>query len=292
VDARNSIGLSDAFDSLFLDLSFSEGLAPFLDGERFGYIGKTGEIAIPARFETESAWFPRFQNGWAALYRAPGQYALIDRTGAERVPFGDHYITQYGDMTEVVARGGGAAQFLDADGNAALAYASADERVSYLGGGMFLRGDERTRITDESGREYVVGASLYRLADGAVFPLDGVRDFQFWRLDEDRFLGLCVQSVKLFDGEGNVIYDFGEGYSVDMPATELPGGRLAVGVRGGWPLKRGVADLDGGWLVRPVYEALVPAGDMYAARSGRYGGLLGKDGEWVVKLSLLDSLTD
>jgi hypothetical protein len=186
-------------------LSFSDGMAVYIDGDKYGYIDKNGAVAIPAQYEI-AGWPPKFYNGAANIYQ-DGRSFYIDKTGAETPP---------------------------PDGSEPDTF--------------------RSELADDR---------YYRYQDTA-----------------------------LIDGEGNVLFTFGPDY-VFEGRNDFRGGKLLkILVRGVWPVKRGLVDLDGNMIVEPVYDDLLFLNGKYAVRQGSYGGLIDEHGDWIVKVSLLDSLND
>jgi hypothetical protein len=189
-------------------LPFSDGMAPFIDGDKYGYIDKSGAVAIPAQYEI-SGYIPLFYNGTADIYQ-DGRYFAIDKTGAETTP------------------------------------------------------PDRTEPEPD--------AFHSRLAD-------------------DRYYS--YQDSALVDGAGNVLFAFEPDYIFNYYVGGLSGnGLLRISKRGEWPVKRGLIDLDGNFIIEPAFEELLSLNGKYAVRQGSYGGLVDENGDWIVKISLLGSLDD
>ncbi len=93
IDAQGITKIPFQFDTPFW---FQEDMAVMTDGEKYGYIGQSGEWVIPAQFDGCRP----FSGGVAVVSRTTDsgdeniteQYALIDKTGQLITEFGKYYI--------------------------------------------------------------------------------------------------------------------------------------------------------------------------------------------------------
>ena len=77
-----------------LSYKFSDGLAAIFDGDKVGYINKTGKIVIPKKFHKSSGYTPYacnhfdFSDGLAIVQKdILGLYGIIDKNGTKITPF-------------------------------------------------------------------------------------------------------------------------------------------------------------------------------------------------------------
>jgi WG containing repeat len=78
---------------------FSEGLAPFAEGKKWGYIDKTGETAISPQFESAAP----FSDG-LALVSLYGRYGYINHSGTYVIPAQFEYAEDFVDGRAVVGK--------------------------------------------------------------------------------------------------------------------------------------------------------------------------------------------
>jgi hypothetical protein len=187
-DDEYDAGAEYDYGDVLRTLRFHEGLAPYLDGDLYGYIDATGAVVIPARFTSEVCNFAWF-SGARAIVRVGARSALIDKLGNEVVPLGDYSIF----------------------------------------------------------REWGYSEPVYELRDKNYI-----------------LLGLVTRDGDPFDGEPVPPSDSGYDYSFTDKAE----------------------------TVRAIFDEFYEYGDYYAVWLGSYGGLADVNGNWVVKVSLLDSLDD
>jgi hypothetical protein len=167
-------------------------------------------------------------------------------------------------------------QIYDLDGNLVL---ESDAYLDYLGGGWFVRQtDEKQYELYRDGKSY----ASFRFADGNYVE----------RLADDRFL-LHPQGTNpyIIDSAGVVVFDF-DGYGERFRQAYTWETRLFISLTVDGRERTGVLDIDGETLIPPEFDVLRPINGKYTARQGSYGGLVDENGEWLVKVSLLDSVPD
>jgi hypothetical protein len=226
--------------------------------------------------------FPRdspYKNGVAIQYEND-RYAAVREDGTAVIPFRGDYIEHRGDFlkTQSASPEGRLTQFYDLDGNLAL---ESTAFLDYLGGGWFFRQTGEKR------------GALYR--DGKAYASFPFRDGDaVSRLTDDRFL-LHPQGENpyIIDGAGAVVFDFDSyGDSFATAGTWEDTRRLHVGLFDGNRYVVGLTDENGEELIPPEFDRLEPVNGNYLARRGVYGGLVDENGDWIVRVSLLDSMND
>jgi hypothetical protein len=175
----------------------------------------------------------------------------------------------------------GSASFYDRDGGVAYKYANAV--ATALGGGWF-----GINFYDSQG-----AYSSYALWKNGKTYCEP--ETQIWRrINDDRFLVYGGGFAQIIDSAGAVLYDtrdHGSGLIWDTSVT--PDGVVRIDTCTTWPEVYSM-------LVSPDGETLLPAeflnltrwGEVYTARRGYYGGLIDGNGNWIIKVSLLDSIDD
>jgi hypothetical protein len=274
---------------------FVDGLAARCD-ERglWGYIDKSGEYVI----EPQYAQAYNFRDGRAVVYSERDMTsALIDGRGDVIIPFGSRNIEHYDDI--VITFGPIDAsdenspwtiRYYDRDGNFLFETDGTDGEWNrqYLGYGWWSSGG--TGKTDRT------PVALYK--DGAEYNV-GVADYVS-ALPENRFVlrtdgytsggsEYVPGGCRVVDLEGNVYYDATEG---DVWLTNGDGsdGRLTVYQYS--DRLTGVIDRYGSVIIPQKFSTLTVCGENYVAVRAGYGGLLDKNGNWIVKISILDSIPD
>ena len=96
IDRTGRIVSSRRFDYL---RHFSEGLAPFADGKKWGYIDKRGETAVSPQFESAAP----FSDGFA-LVSQDERYGYINHSGAYVIPPQFEYAEDFVDGRAVVGK--------------------------------------------------------------------------------------------------------------------------------------------------------------------------------------------
>jgi hypothetical protein len=307
-------------NSVALELRvFSNGLAPVVTSEykdgsdgyeysvfTYGYIDKTGRMVVPDRFALRGGepLQPFDANGRAIVYGpdAGTDMALIDREGREIIPYDagassivasdgayavyTHYVTADGVREST--------RIFDKDGNETRLF---DGVASGLGDGWFAVRDfsdtERRHMTliDDKGD---VRAEIPPLrGDGAPYDVSRLENGNFIVRFDGRI------PFALLDGSGEVYYECvrEDGYTGYYYDTYTSGGNIKVHIYS----EGNYADVSY-FLVTPAGEEIFPPssgfrvlnqfGEMFAVRYGYYGGLVMGDGEWIVKVSMLDYLDD
>ncbi|MDR2357851.1 MAG: WG repeat-containing protein [Oscillospiraceae bacterium] len=313
IDHLNIVGLDAAHLSFFHMVSFSEGLAAFFDGEKYGYMDAGGNVVIPASWDVsvEYGYFPSpFSNGFAEIYDAVrGAHRVIDKTGREfdtyeiKVPEGDGYYYWYPGKNDKdyydgagnpVAEtfGDGSGRYYDATGAIAGEWDAGGG--NYVGGGWVALYGGEDSVMLKDGRSVVSEGFLRN-----IILLPGDRFVGSFRIDEESPEGETVSRYvdRLFDGEGNILLDFGGEYRYSDDYVDafygMPLKEGLIRIRtDGWPHNNGLLDIDGNIVLEPVYETIYNFGEYYAVRRGHYGGIVDGGGEWVVKLALFDSAAD
>ncbi|MDR0324803.1 MAG: hypothetical protein LBI19_01740 [Oscillospiraceae bacterium] len=295
-------------------VQFSEGLAVVWgeDGERYSYVNIKGQTVIGS-FESpepmkkyEEPWRFYHQNLYfsqgLARFQKDGLWGYTDKTGtviiAPRHPqgasefYGDYAIIFWDSSTAI-----------DREGNV-LANSSSimplDETLFWV-----YDWDSKGRNTTlmNSDGEVVpmsitpsarlengwwlepYGSNSSRLEkDGEVIELP----YQIsYGLPEDRFTFYTyVDHMNLWgvvDKAGNVLIEGKEGY-----AQLQPSGRI----RTYYGNLQGLWDADLTPLLPLRYQHIAEYGDYFAVQEGIYGGLVNKQGDWIVKRSLLDFMLD
>lgn len=260
-------------------VTFHEGRARFFQGNMYGFLDQTGAIVIPARYHFVR-WNGEFRNGRAIVSVDDlNRHALIDAHGNDVIPPGEWDIglvwsgTAASDVYLMYDRTRYKQWYMDRDGTLILDATpdGSDKRYNYLGDGWFdeYEGDSH---------------ALWR--DGVSYPIGTLNDIFF--LGGDRFLiGYRVDeryAQKIIDSAGTVYFQTEEGMWLDYRYGE----RQTLCAHG----RYGIIDRNGTELIPPLYHRILPLGDHYLVWQGIYGGLLDPAGDWVIKVSLLDSMGD
>jgi hypothetical protein len=285
-------------------LVFSSGRAPLLSGESdvfdennaapvYGYIDKTGTLVIPANFIAMGNYGAPFDgNGYAHVTLRGNGWSdtrVIDRDGNEVPEYVAAYAGApqdsgilYAETTWDWSDGYAAptTKFIDRDGKVAYSY---DADAQKLGGGWFT-------LTTYSPQGTSVTSKLWK--DGKSYcAIDG----QFWfRLSDTRFVAMVGNGAQIIDIDGNVLYDTkARGMSSVWNVRDGEDGRVYIEHSANYPnVTVEVVSPDGEIIIPEKFTDFDQYGEFYTARLGYYGGLIDKSGEWVVKVSLLDSLAD
>ncbi|MDR0324802.1 MAG: WG repeat-containing protein [Oscillospiraceae bacterium] len=249
---------------------FNYGLARFQEDGLYGFIDKTGKVVIEPQFD--------FAAGFFGEYGVVGTYnnIAIDRKGNRLATAGKHIETV--DETTFIIHGG-------------VIGGLHHDRVLMNSAGEVLSTRVLTRQLDNGWMVGDYSDNPSRLEkDGEVIKLP----YQIWHgLPEDRFVFYryddeLEQSVQgIVDKTGAVLMEIRKGNVEVLPSGRIQTSRWerGVGYYGLW-------DVDYQPLLPTRYQFLTDYGDYFAARDGYFGGLLDKEGNWVVRRSLLDTLLD
>jgi hypothetical protein len=271
---------------------FVDGLAARCD-ERglWGYIDKSGEYVI----EPQYVQAYNFRDGRAIVYsERDWASAVIDERGDVIIPFGNREIEQYGGV--IITNGALDAndenspwtmRYYDRDGNFMYETDGTDENWNrlYHGDGWWSSGGVGKTGRDpitlyKDGAEYDMGAADYVsvLAENRFL----LRNDSYYPSDDKLTPGTC----RVVDLDGNVYYEATDG-DVWLTGDD---GRLSVYNYN--DRLNGVIDMDGNEIIPQKFKILVQCGENYIAVRAGYGGLLDKNGNWLVKISIWDSISD
>jgi hypothetical protein len=292
-------------ETVMSEFAFSDGMSPYIDGDKLGYIDRTGAIAIPARFDVANNFYERFQDGTAILRTKEGN-TLIDKTGAELIPPENSYIYQTYELITVISDDNSRVRFYDNAGNLVRDFPNLgyDQHVSYVGDGWF---EIYTPTEDYYSSEIQMDKDgvIHDFADSDGRKPRYVTMFH----DYNRIVLEYVNSdynttAVLADFDGNVYYTaydnyiYVQGIQDDAPYftiftyTDITDYNSAV---------TQYFDFDGNEIPNPEeipgidrskFTELYPIGDLYQARTRRHIGLINAEGEWAIKISTLAAYPD
>ena len=276
VDQRSVWGYEEAYAELFRDIAFSRGRALYYEGDSYGYIDKTGKII--AMYRDDEGWFrgERFIAEYTVVLNG-SQYAVIDTDANVIIPFSDTHIRiiKSGEET-VFAPESTETRFYDAAGNE-LPW-ELDKSAYYY--------------NDPSGLIFVQrknGKFDALLKDGKEIPVPECS--YFCVVSNDRIILSGPEGLNydlLIDGNGTIIADSrADGENCRFRDYYPPDQDYVIYTRD-YRLN-GIMSFDGELITKPIFEVIEKFGEYYAVQGDRVGGLLDKDGKWVVKTALLSS---
>ena len=267
------------------------------DGENTlsGYLDATGRWKIPPIYEY-TLWF----TGNYAVASLQGRVGLIDREGKAALPFDyddveieqalsgrtmlgalkDNELTVYAldeasDSFSEVFRAGDVEYFWFNRNGAVIARgASVDQNRVYTFDGrlVYVSSDDEKDLSVINEDLFCVsdfGDNTYTLIDGRGHELAGGTGMLSYVLGEDGVYALrvCV-SERIDRGDGDMIFDWNRA-------------------------RYGLYDLQGRELLEPKYDYISPICEGYFAVSrGPWHGVVGPDGEWIVRQSNYMTLMD
>jgi hypothetical protein len=312
------------------DFAFSNGRAIWFDGEydvvdeytkypHYGFIDKTGNVVIPAKYVYYGSYngghFDEY--GYACVIPIGGEWddgIYIDRDGNEVPAYVQYFaenpegaellyqeeISTYNDET---SKYDFKTTFYNRKGEVVYAF---DKRAYDLGNGWFA-------LIDDSGSS----SELWK--DGETYcKLNGYfceRLAGWSNPEEDRFVVLSnsYERLQIVDKYGSVLYDIQKYTTPSYYSAYYDTNKDGSLTIHAYAYSESDYDTAYTQTVSPdgdILEPLKPQeptnynytyslahysiqyGDHTAVRDGYYGGLQDKNGEWVVKVSLLDSLPD
>ncbi|MDR3209663.1 MAG: WG repeat-containing protein [Oscillospiraceae bacterium] len=281
---------------LFLrQLVFSRGRAVSYGADgSYGYIDTSGALVIPRDYVTFYDYAePFYADGRvvARIYTEGGvsENALIGTDGREIIPRGAYLIFPTKDLycvSEYPAR-----RYVDADGREVASYPETGGS-GYLGDGWFaventVNGERVLEISED-------GAVRFTVPESADYGLPTVT-----RLEDGTFVSLLgtynSASLRVLDASGAELYSFTRDAQLE---TITPDGLLRFSKSeptaggGGYAYYAGITAPDGTETLPVAYLYLTRFGAYYTGQRGYYGGLLDANGDWVVKVSLLDGMDD
>lgn len=304
----------DPFNSLMAQLCFSEGAALYYP-ENAPDDGNVHSLYLGGNFakltDIESFSTAQFRDGYAEV---------LIRAEPPSNPNGGSppdYVTEYywllpdGSLVEPRAYDNGytlvdSAEFMtitDADGDTVPRPAAGEgQYVRYLGNGWFALAPTdyyKTGFMIFEGGDYryaldILSASqtnsLFARADGTLFAA--------YYTDLTTYATIAA----LYAPDGTVLYVSGKDEQIQLSRSPYPhyaGAPLILS--GGWVTRPpymlyaqefGALSSSGELIIPVEYEYLAQYGENYAAVRGRFGGLIGSGGEWLVRVDLSDSLSD
>ncbi|MDR2615819.1 MAG: WG repeat-containing protein [Oscillospiraceae bacterium] len=284
----------------YLDtIAFSDGRALFVTDAvdrgsyyhnfRYGFIDKAGELVIPDDF-SNLVVPDGFSEDLAVVYSTDfddkqevlsERSAVIDTNGGIVLPWGEDDVYRNYDLF-YRENADNSLVFYDKTG---AVVRELNETGVYLGGGWFteLSGDSISLIRGD--KTYL---TLPAGQNGAYIT----------RAGDDRFVYACsepdVYFTSLIDAAGEVYLAADTSGDERTSLYRDPGDELIRVFRGDGGL--GFYTTDGEVVLPVEYEVAQPFpssnGPLFTVRRGNYGGVVRPGGEWVVKVSLLDSLPD
>ena len=285
VDQRNTGGLEFAYQELFQELAFLNNRAIYYLEDYYGYIDKSGSIL--ALYYDEDGWFwaQKFVWGYAVILDGR-QYAVIDSDMNVIFPFSDSYKYLLKSDVEIIVSTyeGDFEKYYDLAGNEIVRnrkfnyYYNAEFEI------VFVQNEDYNFIAIfRNGEEIPIPESNY-----------------FCVLNSDRIALMRPEGLEhdlLIDSNGNIIseFNFGGGNFRFIEDYRFPIPRDYIKYAHGdsyyyYYASMGIMSIDGEPVTEPVFETIQRFGDHYAVYGSGVGGLLDENGEWVVKLSLLDNL--
>jgi len=96
-------------------LAYSDGLAAAKRGEKFGFLDKSGAVAVPFQFARAMP----FSASLARVFKSPkgeGEAGFIDKTGAIVIPFDYQMVHEFSEGYAVAVKKGGAFELIDTSG--------------------------------------------------------------------------------------------------------------------------------------------------------------------------------
>jgi hypothetical protein len=255
-------------------VTFNSGLALFRDQATglYGYLDGDGAVAIEPAFQEASSFFDGY-----AIVLPPFSEGGQDRIGAID-PQGDWIVPpepgQYVDPADAdsfwVTRGRDTL-LMNARGEVLADYP--DQNVFHSGYGWVREPTEDT-VLRRGGETITLPHPVWRVFSGDRFLLDLPRD-----VEQDPTADWAV-----VDKAGNTLL---RRPRPNVDVYELPSGRFRLGgpdERSYW--KRGLLDADLSELLPMRYDHIDDFGDYFAVKEGHYGGLVDKNGTWIVKTLL------
>ena len=174
---------------------FSEGLAVVSNGEGYGYMDKSGQIAIPYRYDDA---YP-FKNGLGAV-RKNGKWGYIDENGNEVIDFAyeDAFAFEEGLAPVQKNEKWG---YIDESGNVVVGFLY-DETYGFSEGLASVKIGEQWAVIDQTGRE------LFRLDCQRIGPFhEGVA-----AIEQKDIQSYGKNKCNLIDREGNLLFSQYYGY--------------------------------------------------------------------------------
>ena len=282
VDQRNVVGLNDAYSSLLHDLSFLHGRALYYEGDSYGYIDKTGTVI--ALYYEEEGWFRGERFGTAYTVVKNGlQYAIIDTDANVILPFEDSYIQILKTGGEIIfSRYNGfnnTTTLYDTAGNEIMQDREPGSYYHDTGWGMIFVQRENWNFNAilKGTEEIPIPECHYYCVINSDYTV-------LQRLENQ-------DGDALIDSDGNIISKFsygGKNYRfIEDYRSHFPRSYVTYGNDYRY---MGIMTLDGEFVTEPRFESIQEFGGYYAVYGNGVGGLLDENGEWIVRLSILDDL--
>ena len=255
-----------AFGSIFgVDPEgFNSGMAPIKVGEKWGYLSKSGKVAVQPTYEYVTEF-----NGGYAVAKKGSNYYVIDANGKE-TPVEAKGIVEIRHFSENLAfykTDGKKLGFIDVHGKIAIpaqfeavgffvnrmAWAKSGEMLGYIN----PQGEWVIKPQFQAGKDFDAESGLARIKTG----------------DKWAYVNMSGEVIKVNDTE--VWGDFSEG--------------LADGKNGD---QRGFYNNKGEWVIKPQFEGVRDFKNGYAAaKQGGKWGMIDKKGNWVIRPSF-DGIRD
>ena len=279
VDQRNYGGIEFAYQELFQDISFSNGRAIYYEGDSYGYIDTTGKII--ALYHDDEGWFrgEKFIMDYAVV-KDGFQYALVDKDMNIIFPFSESYISRFESDGEIIVS----------------IYEGNTEKYFDIAGNEIVRNNEYGyHHTAEFGIVFVQNkdynfSAIFKNGEEITIP----ESWSFCVINSDCIALMGPEGYEhdlLIDSSGNIIaeisfngenYRFIEDYRFLLPREYATYGHDSM--------RMGVMTLDGEPVTEPVFEEIRRFGDYYAVYGYGVGGLLDKNGDWIVKLPFVGEI--
>jgi hypothetical protein len=253
---------------------FNSGVRPFWDEktQRYGYLDLRDRVAIPAQFAYASPFF--------------GEYAFIGQRD-ENDKYLEGVINRQGDVIvppEEMLYGyfeplderhfevhNNRFLLMNSDGEVLVE----DSGTLLQNGWLFTRSGYRESRLEKDGEVIELPYNVNRGLPGDRFLVSAPFD----RRDDEESWWWGVS-----DKDGALLRNGDSGIESLEDVTVLPSGRLETFRYG--DRAYGLLDTDGTVLIPPRFAFMKEFGEYYAVKEGMYGGLVDKNGTWILKLVL------
>lgn len=253
-------------------MNFSEGVASVKDESGWHYIDDSGNIVLDISSKYSYCW--PFTNGYASLIVEEGGGVIIDKGGNVLVDKGLNYVGNgiWGDYTTYPTC------YYDSNADFTLITYKGSEEIRYTGLDRYFYKQEDGGVT-----LFIAGGD-----DGVFIEIEGEVSIDNWLNEDVLNISSYTSDTGYYgfiDLKGNFLIKPSEDYG-SYVKTENDGTKILL-------IGTDLIKLDGTVILKNCVSATSFVGTDYIQVQDKYSsGYITTDGEWILRVSMLNSMPD